>query len=161
MSPEFILEMTAEEYEKEGSKFVTFPPGPKVGDMVYKSIEIGMLDWDTPGVSMKIPVTISEEGPDKGKGDKVSFGVKKGGIWKGKEIYQAITGQDMPMKPGSDGNQHPSIDPMALVGKIVVGVWQWQKGFPKGDQTQPPVYYSKLISILPAGTKPTEGDLGI
>ncbi len=146
--------VTEEEYDTAGSKFITFPPGARVGDMEYRDIEIGMIDWDTPGRSMKVPVTITEEGVDKGKEDKVSFGVDIKGIWKGKEIYQAITGGDMPMSEGSDGKKHPVVEPMALVGKPAVGAWQIQEGFPGGDRTKPAVQYPKLISILPAGEKP-------
>lgn len=159
--PEFVFDMTEEEYEREGSKFITFSPGAKVGDMEYRDIEIGMVDWDTPGSSMKVPVTITEEGADKGKEDKISFGVKKGGIWKGKEIHLAVTGKGMPMKEGSDGNKHPSVDPMALVGKPAVGAWQMQKGYPGGDETKPAVFYPKLISIMSPGTKPKVESLGI
>jgi len=161
MSPEFMLDVTEEEYQNEGSKFITFAPGAKVGDVEYRDIEIGMVDWDTPGSSMKVPVTITEEGVDKGKMDKISFGVKKGGIWKGKEIVIAVTGQDIPMKEGSDGQKHPAIDPMALVGKLATGVWQWMQGFSGGDETKPPVFYPKLISILASGQKPKVEDLGI
>jgi len=159
--PEFMFDMTEEEYKREGSKFISFPPGAKVGDMEYRDIDIGLVDWSTPGSSMSVPVTVTEEGIDKGKEDKISFGVRKGGIWKGKQIHMAITGQDMPMKKGSDGKNHPYIDPMVLVGKPAVGAWQWMKGFPGGDETKPAVFYPKLISILPPGEKPQTESLGI
>jgi len=161
MSPEIILDITEEEYEKEGSKFITFPPNAKVGDLEYRDIEIGMVDWDTPGSSMKVPVTVTEEGPDRGKEAKISFGVRPGGIWKGKEIYLAITGTNMPMKQGSDGKMHPYIDPMELVGKPAVGLWQWESGHAGGDESKPIVYYAKLNALMPAGSKPKAEDLGI
>ena len=151
--------VTEEEYHTAGSKFVTFPPGAKVGDALALDIEIGMVDWDTPGQSMKVPITITEEGVDQSKEDKISFGVLPTGIWKGKEIYRAITGGDMPMKAGADGKKHPVIDPMALVGKPAVGLWAMQKGKKGGVGEE--IIYPKLQSILPAGKKPKTEDLGI
>ena len=161
MSPEFQMPVTEEEYQKAGSKFIIFPPGAKTGDNEFRDIEIGMVDWDTPGSSMKVPVTVSEEGPDQLKEDKVSFGVDAKGIWKGRELYKAITREEMPMKPGSDGKNHPVIDPMLLAGKPAVGHWQMQQGYPGGDRNLPPVSYPKLVSILPAGKKPVVEDLGV
>ena len=156
---DIILPVTEEDYLK-GGKFVTFPPNAKVGDTLYRNIEIGMVDWDTPGVSMKVPVTVTDEGIDLGKEDKVSFGVKPGGIWKGREIHLAITGEEMPVKKGSDGRKHPSIDPMALVGKPAVGMWQMTSG--KKGGVGETVTYPKLLAIFPAGYKPSEQDeLGV
>ena len=108
---------------------------------------------------MKVPITITEEGVDQSKEDKISFGVLPTGIWKGKEIYRAITGGDMPMKAGADGKKHPVIDPMALVGKPAVGLWAMQKGKKGGVGEE--IIYPKLQSILPAGKKPKTEDLGI
>lgn len=162
MAPEFILDgLSEEEYQKAGSKFISFPPAAKVGDWEYRDIEIGMTDWDTPGVSMKVPITVTEEGPDQFKEEKISFGVDLKGIWKGKEIYRAITGEDMPMKAGADGKKHPVIDPMELAGRPAVGGWQLQQGYPGGDRSLPPVVYPKLVNILPAGSKPEVSDLGV
>jgi len=159
---EFIFDgVTEEEYMQSGSKFVVFPPGARVGSVEYRNIEVGMLDWDTPGNSMKVPVTITEDGPDKGKEDKISFGVKKSGIWKGKEIHLAITGKEMPMKNGADGKTHPVINSMELVGKPAVGMWEMTGGHPGGDETKPMTFYPKLTSILPAGGKPEVESLGL
>lgn len=158
MSPEIMLpDVTEDEYEKAGSKFIVMLPGETEA---FLDIEIGMLDWDTPGTSMKVPVTVVEEGPNQGKTDKLSFGVRSEGIWKGKEIYRAITGTDPPMKQGSDSKNHPVIDPMVLVGKPAVGFWQKQKGKKGGDPTAEDVTYPKLVSILAPGNKPKVEDLG-
>lgn len=162
--PEFELPITKEEYDTAGSKFITFPPGnpaKQVGNFEYREIECGMIDWETPGKSMKLPVTVTEEGSDFGKEDKVSFGVDKKGIWKGKELYEAVTGKPMPVRKGVDGKQHPYIDPMAVVGKMAIGAWQMQKGYPGGDQTQAPTYYPKLVNILKPGEKPVVESLEI
>lgn len=161
MSPEFQLPVTEEEYQQAGSKFVTFAANAKVGDSLFLDIEVGMVDWDTPGQSMKVPITVTEECVDKGKEEKISFGVLKSGIWKGKEIYKAITGVDMPMKAGADGVTHPVIDPMALVGKPAVGFWQMVEGYKGGDPNAGTTQYPKLTSILSAGGKPKVEGLGI
>jgi len=155
---EFQLPATEEEYQRAGSKFVTFPPNAKVGDSLFLDIEIGMIDWDTPGVSMKVPVTVTEEGLDKNKTDKISFGVKADGIWKGREIYKAILEEEMPMKSGADGKKHPVIDPMALAGKPAVGCWQLQEG--KKGGVGETVVYPKLQTILSPRSKPKVEGLG-
>ena len=148
--------VTEDEYNSAGSKFIAFPAGAKVGDVEFRDIEIGMVDWDTPGTSMKVPVTVTEEGPDKGKEEKISFGVTKTGIWKGKEIHQAITGNDMAMENG-----HPVVIPAELAGKPAVGMWQMQSGKKGGVETAETVNYPKLVTILPAGGKPEVKDLGL
>ena len=154
---EFILPVTEEEYESAGSKFITFPPGSKVGDVQYRDIECGMLDWDTPGKSMKIEITVTEEGVDNGKAEKISFGVDAKGIWKGKQIYKAITGEDMPMKKGADGKSHPAPKAMATAGKAAVGVWFMNEG--KKGGVGETVYYPKLQDVLPEGSKPNTESL--
>ena len=150
--PEFMLPSTEEDYDKSGSKFVTFPPG---ATEVYLDIEVGLLDWEQPGQSMKLPVTITEEGPDKGKQEKISFGVSAKGIWKGKQIYEAVAGEGMPMKKGADGAKHPAPDSEALLGKSAVGHWVLTSGFKGGDPNAEVVNYPKLQDIFPAGSKPT------
>ena len=150
--PEFMLPSTEEDYDKSGSKFVTFPPG---ATEVYLNIEVGQLDWEQAGVSMKLPITIVEDGPDKGKQEKISFGVNAKGIWKGKQIYEAVACSAMPMKKGTDGVKHPAPDSDALLGKAAVGHWVMSSGFKGGDPTAEKVNYPKLQDIFAAGAKPT------
>lgn len=162
--PKFILDgIDEDEYNTAGSKFITFPaiPPPKVGDWQFRDIICGTLDWDSPGKSMKLPVTVVEEGPDKGKEEKISFGVDKKGIWKGKEIYLAITGHEMPMAKGADGKNHPAPDPIELYEKPAIGGWQMQMGKKGGDPNAEDVLYPKLVSILAPGTKPATDSLGV
>ena len=161
MSPELEFPATEEEYQRAGSKFITFPPGAKVGDVQFRIVEVQMVDWDTPGKSMKCPVKVAEQGPDFGKEDKISFGVDAKGVWKAKEIYLAVTGTDIPMKMGADGKKHPFIDPMVLVGKAAVGCWTMQKGYKGGDPGLGETMYPKLTSLHPASYKPEVASLGI
>lgn len=156
---EFILPVTEEEYEAGGSKFITFPPGAKAGDVAYRNVEVGMPDWDTPGTSLKFPVVVTEEGPDKGKEEKISTGVDSKSVWKLKELHSAILGGDLEMKAGADGKKHPVFKPTEYVGKPVVGVWTMMKGHKGGDETAEEVLYPKLTNILPAGSKPTTESL--
>jgi hypothetical protein len=160
MSDEFILErITEEEFEVAGSKFITIPADKKsqVGYTTYRKAIIGMLTWDTVGRSMKFPFTIAEE-LDLNKEDKISFGVDKKGIWKGKELYKAVTGGDMPMAKGKDGNMHPSPNPMECMGKNVWVQYVNQKGAKGGDASKGETIYPKAQAFLPYndGVRPTE-----
>ena len=148
--------VTEDECNLAGSKFIAFPPGAKVGDTEFRDIEIGMVAWDTPGVSMKVPAVVTEDGPDKGKEEKISFGVTKTGIWKGKEIIQAITGEDMPIVNG-----HPEVPVQLMMGKPAVGMWQMQEGHKGGDPSAEVINYPKLVSILASGSKPKVEGLGL
>ena len=154
--PEFLSPVTQEEYDQSGSKFVTIPPGEKE---VYLDIETGLLGWEQQGVSMKLPITITEEGPDKGKQEKISFGVSAKAIWKGKLIYEAVAGEPMPMKKGADGVPHPAPNSDALLGKAAVGHWIVVEGHKGGDPSAEVVSYPKLQDIFPAGQKPTTESL--
>ena len=162
---EFILPVTEEEYEAGGSKFIAFKDEKGniatsgqwknlVGQVNYRDVELGMPDWDTPGKSMKFPTTITEEGVDKGKEDKIATGVDSKSVWKLKEIHAAVIGGDLEMKPGADKKKHPVVKPMDYVGKSAVGVWEMQKGFKGGDPSAGETYYPKLVQLLPAGSKP-------
>lgn len=160
MSNEFILDgVTAEEYEVAGSKFMTVPPEYKnqVGYTFYRKAMIGMLGWDTVGKSLKIPFTISEE-TDLNKEDKISFGIDKKSIWKGKELYKAATGEEIPMaKSEKDGNMHPAPDAMKLMGKTVWVQYVNQKGAKGGDASKGEVIYPKAQAFISFndGVRPT------
>lgn len=162
---EFILTVTEEEYEAGGSKFIAFtdeagniaPSGSwakLVGSVNYRAVEIGMPDWDTPGRSLKFPVTITDEGPDKGKEDKLSCGIDSKSVWKLKETHSAVIGGDLEMQTGADGKKHPVFKPTVYVGKQAVGIWEMQKGTKGGEEGAPAVYYPKLVQLMPAGSQP-------
>lgn len=149
--PDFTLPITEEDYNAAGSKFIQMP-GASMGDTMMFNVEIGMLDWDTPGKSLKIPVTIVEEGINFGKEDKLSFGVTKEGVWKGKEAYLAITGHEMPMVDNGKGGKSPRPDRTELAGKAAVGQWKMEVGKKQGG-TGEEFPMPKLVAILPAGNK--------
>jgi hypothetical protein len=163
---DFTLEATEEEYLSSGSKFIAFPPGSKIGDIQYRNVECETFDWDTPGQSIKIEVIVTDGGMDYGKEDKISFGIdakkpdgKPGGLWKGRLLYKQISGKEMPMISGADGNKHPKPDPLDIEGKAAVGVWTMQEG--KKGGVGEPVNYPKLTDILQAGSRPKQEDLGL
>lgn len=144
MDQEFIIEgVSEEEYEQAGSKFVTFPPNAKVGDTKLIGVEVGLPDWDTPGQSLKFPITVTEEGPDTGKTDKISTGVSKESIWKLKEINRNVLGKDLEMKDG-----HPVFKPTEYVGKPAKGLYTYTAG--KKGGVGEPVNYPKLTALYPA-----------
>ena len=143
---EFILPVTEEEYETAGSKFVTMPVGAKIGDSAYFNAETGMPDWDTPGKSLKFPVTITEAGPDEGKQDKISTGVDTKSIWKLKEIHRAVVGGDLEMKKGGDGKMHPVFKPAIYAGKKTVAHYQMIEG--ENQTTHVKTVYPKLIGFV-------------
>jgi hypothetical protein len=164
---QFILDgVTSDEYETAGSKFMTVPPQyqKQVGYTFYRKALIGMMGWDTLGKSLKIPFTIAEE-TDLNKEDKISFGIDKKGIWKGKELYKAATGGEMPMAKGKDGNMHPAPNAMELMGKEVWVQYVNQKGAKGGDVTKGETIYPKAQAFLSygSGERPTTqaANLGI
>ena len=151
--PDFELPITQEEYEKAGSKFISTPVGAKKGDIIFRKIETGTLDWDTPGESFKLPTFVTDKA-DNGHEEKLSFGAKANAIWKGKGIYRNITGKDMPVNKA----KKPYIPEGALDGKKAVGVWQMVENKTDSAATMP--LYPKLVDIYPADYK-AEAGIGI
>lgn len=155
------MNVTQEEYDVAGSKFITSQHDlikENVNKFDYRDIEVTNVDWDNPGTSIKIEVIITEEGPDQNKEDKVSFGVGKTAIWKGKEIYRSLTGEDMPVNPATG---RPAVNPMALVGKKGTGAWQITSGHKGGDPNAEIIIYPKLVNINPLGQRGQASSLGI
>jgi hypothetical protein len=147
MSPEIILPVSEKEYNEAGSKFVNM--GGK--QEIWLDIEVGMPNWDTPGKSIKFPVTVTEDIlGNKDKQDKLSAGVSADGVWKFKDTYRAITGKDIEIKKGK-----PVFDPGACAGKPAVGYWKLKKGTKGGVVGAEETTYAKLEAIYPAGQKPT------
>lgn len=153
--PEFTLDLSVEEFEKAGSKFITFFPDDPVGKTYFKEVEMDVPDWDNVGISIKFPVRIvgPEGDPDIGKEDKISCGVSKEAIWKLKEILNAL---DVPLKfkKSADGTKRPAFNSDDVAGKRAIGQWEIQIGTKGGDRTKGEVKYPKLVAIRPAGYKP-------
>ena len=144
--PDLVIPgVTEEEYEKSGSKFAT--EGAHVS-------ECGMPDWDTPGVSIKFPFTIIEEGEDKGKESKLSCGVGKTALWKLKEMLTAL---GVVTKVNDKGEV--TFDPMACVGKQFQSIWTTEVDSRPASEGGKGGTYTKPTSALPLGAK-TE-NLGI
>ena len=142
MTPDIILpDVSPEEYEKAGSKFA------QAGDHLS---ECGMPEWDTPGVSIKFPFTIVEEGEDEGKESKISAGVGKNALWKLKEILTALGVKC------KEVNGKVAFDPMACVGKPFVSVWTTEKDSRSPEEGGKGGSYTKPTGALPVGAKTEE-----
>lgn len=152
--PEFVLDITQDQYEKAGSKWITFSPTDPAGKLYFKPVELDMPDWDNVGVSLKFPVRITGDDADAGKEDKLSCGVDAKGVWKLKEIYKNITGKDLTMRKGADGKKHPVFNSDDVAGKQAVGCWEIQVGSKGGDPSKGQTKYPKLVNIYPADFVP-------
>jgi len=146
-----LLDIDEESFDAAGSKFITFPPGAKVGDMQSRRVEITPdAGWDNVGNSIKFPVVVVEKGPDKGKEDKLSFGIKKDAIWKGKEACAAL-GVDLndvfPTVETADGQKRKKLVPSAVIGKQAYGIWTMQEGVKGGIEGGDKVLYPKLTGF--------------
>lgn len=140
--PEMELDVTQEEYEVAGSKFITFPPEKqKLGQVEYRKIQIANVDWKTPGQSFDFAITVMDAGPDEGKEDHIYPGAAKNAIWKTKAILAAI---DIPIKETKGGKI--SFDSDLCIGKEAYGVWAWIQGV--NQSTQQPTFYPKLNDIV-------------
>lgn len=154
---ELTLDVTQESFEKAGSKFITFAPADAIGTQYFKEVELGVADWDNPGISIKFPITIigPEGDPDIGKQDKLSAGVAENALWKLKEILKAL-GIPITYKVGIDKKKHPVFETDDVAGKKAVGCWELQLGSKGGDAAKGGVKYPKLVSIFPEGYKPSK-----
>ncbi len=139
---ELTIPVSAKEYESAGSKFITFPANAQVGDVQYRDVEVGQVDWDTPGQSIKFPVTVIEAGADEGKKEKISCGVKPEAVWKLKETLREL-GVEVKMVNGK-----PKFDTDDIVGAKAVGVWTMQEGHKGGDENAEKVRYPKLTALV-------------
>lgn len=148
----FIIDVPKEEYDKSGSKFITFSADDPVGKKYYHQIEMDMPDWDTPGVSLKFPVRITD-GTDKDHEDKISCGVSVKAVWKLKEVLKAL-GVSVSSVKGQDGILHPVFDSNDVAGQKAVGCWEIQEGNKGGDLKAEKTKYPKLVSIYPSGYDP-------
>lgn len=141
---EFVLPVDEQEYEEStAGSWITFDPDAPAGTVVLRPVEIGVVDWDNVGVSLKFPVTITE-GIDEGKQSKISAGVSKKAVFKIKRLYEAI-GVTPQLKDG-----HPVVKPSDFEGKKAIGVWVITEGTKGGIVGAEPVKYPKLEELRAA-----------
>ena len=146
--PQIILPITEKEYNEAGSKFINIPAGssgkPAVGDTIALEVECGLPDWDTPGRSIKFPITVIQKGSiDAGKTDKISCGVGADGVWKLKETARGF-GKESAV---TFENGKPNLDSDAFVGAKAKGIWERQMSDPAATG-KPAVFYSKLTAVV-------------
>lgn len=112
---EFVLPVSAEEYEKSSSKFAA------VGKHLS---EAGAIYWKTPGQTIAIPFTIIEDGPDHGKPGEFFCSVQPKGVWKLKQILEAL-GVQVGTK-NVNGVKRPVFDANEIPGNQFYSVWTEQ-----------------------------------
>jgi hypothetical protein len=112
---EFVLPVTADEYEKSSSKFAA------VGKHLS---EAGAIYWKTQGQTIGIPFTIIEDGPDHGKTGEFFCSVLPKGVWKTKQILEAM-GVNVGTK-NVNGVKRPVFDANEIPGKQFYSVWTEQ-----------------------------------
>lgn len=152
--PKFVLDVTQEEFEKAGGKWITFNQNDPPGKLYFHEIELDMPDWDNVGVSLKFPVRIvGKDDIDAGKEDKLSAGVSPAAVWKLKDIMKELD-VALVMQKGADGKKHPVFNSDDVAGKQAVGCWEIQVGSKGGDPTQGQTKYPKLTMIYRQGYKP-------
>lgn len=137
----FEIPVSADDYETAGSKFA------QAG---MHLAEFGMPYWKSPGVSIGFPFTIIG-GPDKGKESEIFAGVDKKGVWKLKEVLEALK------VPVTVVNGKPQFDPMAVVGKKGETLWTKQKDSRSVEEGGKGTEYTKAVSVYPEGTPAPEG----
>jgi len=147
MSPDLYLpnDVSPEDYDKATSKFA------KAG--AHVSV-LGMIEWDTPGESLKFPFTIDENTEDNGKEGKISAGVKKTALWKIRELETALGLKKGELVSNSDGKlvvKEATI--LACVGKKFQTVWTKQVDSRKPEEGGKGGTYTKPTSAIPLGAK--------
>jgi hypothetical protein len=104
------VQATKEEWETSGSKFVS-----KAGE--YES-EMGMPGWKEKGRTMAFPITITQEGPEKGKTGYMYVGLGSAASWKLKEVLGAVGVAVKFNKTGA-----PQFNPAECAGKACLSIW--------------------------------------
>ena len=149
MCPQISLPVSQEQFESAGSKFISLAPGKTEG---FFDIECDVIDWKTPGVSLMLPVTITEEGINNGKADNFYMGVSPEAVFKTKETL-TVLGIPVTFVKGK-----PNFDSEKSGGKKAVGHWvQEEVDSIKNPGTK--IKMVKLQDIYPAGYKPTVAEL--
>jgi hypothetical protein len=132
------IPVTKEEWETSGSKF------PKAGE--YES-EMGMPGWKEKGRTMAFPVTITQEGPEKGKEGTIYVGLSQTASWKLKEILGAVGVAVKFTKAG------PQFNPAECAGKACLSIWTEEKDTRSPEEGGKGKTYVKLTGLAPLGSE--------
>ncbi len=113
----FMLDVDEQEYDQITSKFIVIPPGKdgieREGDNIVLLCEAGMADWKTPGQSLKVPLTVIEEGINQNKQIEWYPGIKANAMSVTKPALQAFGIED---KVIVRRNGKVGINPAAFIG---------------------------------------------
>lgn len=92
--PDVILDVSEQDWNEAGSKYVTIPPGASgqeaEGDNITLLCESSLPEWKTPGKSLKWGFTVTEKGINEGKYAEMYPAVTKDGLFKTKQIAEAL-----------------------------------------------------------------------
>ena len=95
---EFPVGISEEEYDSITGKFVDIPDAgdgiPREGDSIILNIETGAGDWHTAGKSLKVPVTVTDEGVNYNKQMEIYPGVSKDAFGIMKVLVKALGVED-------------------------------------------------------------------
>lgn len=131
MSPDFVMPITEEEWEKSGSKFAS------VGSHLS---EAGMPEFREK--AMLVPFTIVEEGEDNGKTGQLSLSFKKFSIG----TFLEAVGVPVTMKNGN-----PTFDHALIPGKQFLSVWTKQVDTRSVEEGGKGTKYTKPTAALAIG----------
>jgi hypothetical protein len=115
----FMLDVDEQDYDNIVSKYITIPPGAdgieREGDSIVLTVEAGMADWKTPGQSLTVPLTVTQEGVNKGKQIDWFAGVRKDAMSVTKPALQAFGIENAVIKRI---NGKIAINPAGFVGAV-------------------------------------------
>jgi len=130
--------VSKEEWETSGNKF------PKAGE--YEA-EMGMPGWKEKGRTMAFPITITQDGPEKGKEGIIYVGLSQDASWKLKETLEAV---GVPMKFTKTG---PQFNPAECAGKGCISIWTSEKDTRTPEEGGKGKTYVKLTGLAPLGSE--------
>lgn len=153
----FETEVSQEEYDQMQDKFVQIPPGasgvPAEGDSIYLTVEAGVAEWKKPGKSLTVPLTVTEDGMNKGKVVEWYPGVEKAAMGVTKKALKAF---GIEAKVLRNVNGKVQIAPMGFAGARARALF-------RREMTNNNNLIAKLDStqFLPVGAQSQTRDAGI
>jgi len=149
---EFPAGISEEDYDNMTSKFIDIPDSgdgiPREGDSIVLTIETGAADWYTAGKSLKVPVTVTDEGINFNKQTEIYPGVSKDAFGIMKVLVKALGIEDKVI--------------IRRAGKIIVNPLGFAGGTGKGRFVREMSNQGNLRSVLkttaimPIGSPSTE-----